>query len=132
MKLRSARESCQITAFLTMSQKKLAAAKNLTGTDGTVIAAACNKAIACETDSVATWLTPAGKNASCVGFFGSDYIRSNFPWAKDCNQAQICKDYANAVTTATATPAPSAAPASLRGAALAAAAALASAFALLA
>ncbi len=130
MQLRSARESCQLKAFLAISQKKLAAAQNLTGTDGAAIAAACGKAITCETDTVATWLTAAGKNASCVGFFGSDYIRTNFAWASACNQAQICKDYATAVPTGT--PAPGAAPASLRGAALAAAAALASALALLA
>jgi hypothetical protein len=133
MKLRSARESCQLNAFLATSQKKLAAANNLTDPAAAGIADACKKSIKCETDTVTQWLSADGKNTSCVGFFSSDYIRTSFAWASACDQAKICKDYATATTTATsAPPSSSTAPASLRGAALAAVCALAAALALLA
>ncbi len=133
MKLRSARESCQLTSFLAISKKKLAAAANLTDPAAAAIRAACQRSIACETDTVGQWLTTAGKNASCVGFFSSDLILSSFPWAAKCNQAQICKDYA-AVTAGTSTPSPlgNSAPAPPRGTLLAAFAAALTALAALA
>jgi hypothetical protein len=132
MKLRSALESCQMDAFLSISKKKLAYANNMTNAGD--VRAACQKSIACETDTVAQWLTPASKNATCYAFFGSPDIVANFPWAASCNQAQVCKDYAATVagTPGTSSLGSRRAPAPLRGALYAAAAATAAVAAALA
>ncbi len=130
MRLRSTRESCQMAAFLAVSKKKLAAAANLTDPAAAAIRTACQKSIACETDTVGQWLTSAGKNASCTGFFSSDYIRSAFPWAATCNQAKICSDYAAVGTPAPPPSVGSSAPGPRRGTLLAAALAAAAVAAL--
>jgi hypothetical protein len=99
MKLRSARESCQMQAFLSSSKKKLAYAANMSNAGD--VRTACQSAIACETDTVTQWLAPASKNSSCYGFFNSKDILANYAWAAKCKQAQICANYA---TTSASTP----------------------------
>ena len=96
MQLRTALKTCQMRAFLAISNKKKAAAANVTVRSNrkaaAEAAAACAKTIQCETDALDQRGTVAGRSLSCTTFFC--VMEKDLPWVASCDQASMCKNFA--------------------------------------